>query len=192
MKTRGRNSSTNSKGQQQEESTRGEAGGANSSSLSTGNRLPSITAATAAINQDETAHSDISLNLDTMGRERSSTLGSFRDRGLTLGSEFDDLGLSLGLDTAHATAAVAVAHPESIEFDSMGTATAAAAAATAASSQRYRTTSTSSAMDYLGMLGQAASALAQHSEASAVALQSQRQPSSSLPSSKRTRTMVRA
>lgn len=190
MKTRGRNSSTNSKGQQQEESTRGEAGGANSSSLSTGNRLPSITAATAAINQDETAHSDISLNLDTMGRERSSTLGSFRDRGLTLGSEFDDLGLSLGLDTAHATAAVAVAHPESIEFDSMGTATAAAA--TAASSQRYRTTSTSSAMDYLGMLGQAASALAQHSEASAVALQSQRQPSSSLPSSKRTRTMVRA
>jgi hypothetical protein len=188
MKTRGRNSSTNSKGQQQEESTRGEAGGANSSSLSTGNRLPSITAATAAINQDETAHSDISLNLDTMGRERSSTLGSFRDRGLTLGSEFDDLGLSLGLDTAHATAAVAVAHPESIEFDSMGT----AAAATAASSQRYRTTSTSSAMDYLGMLGQAASALAQHSEASAVALQSQRQPSSSLPSSKRTRTMVRA
>lgn len=187
MKTRGRNSSTNSKGQQQEESTRGEAGGASSSSLSTGNRLPSITAATAAINQDETAHSDISLNLDTMGRERSSTLGSFRDRGLTLGSEFDDLGLSLGLDTAHATAAVA--HPESIEFDSMGT---AAAAATAASSQRNRTTSTSSALDYLGMLGQAASALAQHSEASAAALQSQRQPSSSLPSSKRTRTLVRA
>ena len=39
---------------------------------------------------------DMSLQLDAIGRERSSTLGSLRDRGLTFGSEFD-LGLGLGL-----------------------------------------------------------------------------------------------
>lgn len=40
----------------------------------------------------------ISLQLDHLGRERSSTLGSIRDRGLTFGSEFD-LGLGLNNDT---------------------------------------------------------------------------------------------
>ncbi len=40
----------------------------------------------------------ISVQLDNMGRERSSTLGSIRDRGLTFGSEFD-LGLGLTNDT---------------------------------------------------------------------------------------------
>ena len=39
--------------------------------------------------------SDISFSLDAIGRERSSTLGSFRDRGLTFDSEFD-LGLGFG------------------------------------------------------------------------------------------------
>mmetsp|Transcript_3998 Transcript_3998/g.5215 ORF Transcript_3998/g.5215 Transcript_3998/m.5215 type:complete len:666 (-) Transcript_3998:98-2095(-) len=39
----------------------------------------------------------ISLQLDQMGRERSSTLGSIRERGLTFGSEFD-LGLGLAGD----------------------------------------------------------------------------------------------
>lgn len=70
MKTRGRN--TSQAQQKQEESTRGGATG----SSSAGNRWPSTTAATgaASMNHDEMAHSDISLNLDTMGRERSSTL----------------------------------------------------------------------------------------------------------------------
>lgn len=40
----------------------------------------------------------ISVQLDNMGRERSSTLGSIRERGLTFGSEFD-LGLGLTNDT---------------------------------------------------------------------------------------------
>jgi len=39
--------------------------------------------------------SDISLQLDVLGRDRSSTLGSIRERGLTFGSEFD-LGIGLG------------------------------------------------------------------------------------------------
>jgi hypothetical protein len=39
----------------------------------------------------------ISVQLDNMGRERSSTLGSIRERGLTFGSEFD-LGLGLTND----------------------------------------------------------------------------------------------
>jgi hypothetical protein len=44
--------------------------------------------------------SDISFSLDAaLGRERSSTLGSFRDRGLTFDSEFD-LGLGFGDATA--------------------------------------------------------------------------------------------
>lgn len=124
------------------------------------------------MNHDEAAHSDISLNLDAMGRERSSTLGSFRDRGLTLGSEFDELGLTLGLDTTHTAASAhstTTAHPEAIEFDD-------SAGAAASSSQRNRTTSTSSAMDYLGMLGQAANALAYHSETSASSSNRQSQP----------------
>ncbi len=41
---------------------------------------------------DGNGPSDISIQLDVLGRERSSTLGSFRDRGLTFDSEFD-LGL---------------------------------------------------------------------------------------------------
>ena len=45
--------------------------------------------------QSVTTTTDISLQLDALGRERSSTLGSIRDRGLTFGSEFD-LGLGLG------------------------------------------------------------------------------------------------
>ena len=45
--------------------------------------------------QSITTATDISLQLDALGRERSSTLGSIRDRGLTFGSEFD-LGLGLG------------------------------------------------------------------------------------------------
>lgn len=161
MKTRGRN--TSEAQQPQEESTQGQGATGSSSAV---NRISSITtgtAVTASMNHDEAAHSDISLNLDAMGRERSSTLGSFRDRGLTLGSEFDELGLTLGLDTTHAAASAhstMAAHPEAIEFDSAG-------AAASSSSQRNRTTSTSSAMDYLGMLGQAASALAYHSETSA-------------------------
>jgi hypothetical protein len=197
MKTRGRN--TSQAQQQQEESTRGGA----TSSSSAANRWPSTTSATgnASMNHDEMAHSDISLNLDTMGRERSSTLGSFRDRGLTLGSEFDDLGLTLGLDTTQAAASaqstsVSGAHPDAIEFHP-------ATGVASSSSQRNRTTSTSSAMDYLGMLGQAASALAQHSEDSATALNQQsqqkhlhppqsnelKQTASSLSSSKRIRSM---
>ena len=46
---------------------------------------------------DGTGPSDISIQLDAMGRERSSTLGSFRERGLTFDSvaEFD-LGLGFG------------------------------------------------------------------------------------------------
>jgi len=39
--------------------------------------------------------SDISVQLDVLGRDRSSTFGSIRDRGLTFGSEFD-LGIGLG------------------------------------------------------------------------------------------------
>jgi len=39
--------------------------------------------------------SDISLQLDVLGRDRSNTLGSIRERGLTFGSEFD-LGIGLG------------------------------------------------------------------------------------------------
>ena len=48
--------------------------------------------------------SDISFSLDAIGRDRSSTLGSFRDRGLTFDSEFD-LGLGFG-DTSNAQEAM--------------------------------------------------------------------------------------
>jgi hypothetical protein len=45
--------------------------------------------------------SDISMQLDAIGRERSSTLGSIRDRGLTFGSAMDfDLDLGFGDNTA--------------------------------------------------------------------------------------------
>jgi hypothetical protein len=171
MITRGRNTSEVQQQPAQEESNQGEGATGSSSAV---NRISSITkgtAVTASMNHDEAAHSDISLNLDAMGRERSSTLGSFRDRGLTLGSEFDELGLTLGLDTTHTAASAhstTTAHPEAIEFDSAG--------AAASSSQRNRTTSTSSAMDYLGMLGQAANALAYHSETSASSSNRQSQP----------------
>lgn len=97
--------------------------------------------------------SDISIHLDTShimaGRDRSSTLGSFRDRGLTLGSEFDDLDLTLGLDNMNQAATAA---------------TAGAGNDPHHNSKRMRSSShnTTASMDYLGILGQAASALAQH------------------------------
>eukprot|EP01083_Nonionella_stella_P153491 493218_1 len=53
------------------------------------------TSSLAGLNAD--GSSDISIQLDVLGRERSSTLGSFRDRGLTFDSEFD-LGLGMGLE----------------------------------------------------------------------------------------------
>ena len=50
---------------------------------------------------DGNSPSDISIQLDAIGRERSSTLGSFRDRGLTFGSVTDfDLDLGFGDHTA--------------------------------------------------------------------------------------------
>ena len=72
---------------------------------------------------DGNSPSDISIQLDAIGRERSSTLGSFRDRGLTFGSVTDfDLDLGFGDHTA-----IAVPGGGVIEF----TTDAAAAGGTA-------------------------------------------------------------
>lgn len=62
--------------------------------------------------EDGNGPSDISIQLDAIGRERSSTLGSFRDRGLTFGSVTDfDLDLGFGDHTA-----IAVPEGGVIEF----------------------------------------------------------------------------
>jgi len=57
---------------------------------------------------DDNGPSDLSLQLDGIGRERSSTLGSFRDRGMTFDSEFD---LGLGFPDAP---------PQEVEFGNAG------------------------------------------------------------------------
>ena len=61
--------------------------------------------------------SDISIQLDAIGRDRSSTLGSFRDRGLTFDSEFD-LGLGFAVNDASGPGAGVNGPPEGgvIEF----------------------------------------------------------------------------
>ena len=68
--------------------------------LNTNNNNNSNTASDAVC-FDGDGSSDISIQLDAIGRERSSTLGSFRDRGLTFGSVMDfDLDLGFGDNTA--------------------------------------------------------------------------------------------
>ena len=49
---------------------------------------------TTLLDTNQGSSDSISLQLDHLGRERSSTLGSIRERGLTFGSEFD-FGLGL-------------------------------------------------------------------------------------------------
>ena len=54
--------------------------------------------ASIGINMNDNPNSDsLSIQFENVGRERSSTLGSLRERGLTFGSEFD-LGLGLTND----------------------------------------------------------------------------------------------